>query len=289
MATVLSITDTEILTLARLNLLTGGDAAQAGADVSSVKSYEQEAQEQRIEPVSLSTAALQPLFRRAVAKIIAAEVLEMRARDGSDEGFAGSGVTVAGPSAATDYSRRLRDDAERELGPYLILPPAAGTDPSGVAFREAQAAKLVAETAALAAQLPTIPPRSAADLDRIVAETGRITAEAGKVEYDRARVEADTNKAKSDAVLAQLKAGVIGPEEARTLLGFLGAAPASAGSLSPGEIDARRRSVVNLLDRGLLSGGEAGLSDFLGLPPGVSLVRQVVIPVFTPSEPSGAS
>jgi hypothetical protein len=96
MATVLTITDTEILTLARLNLLTGDDAAQAVADVSAVKSYEQEAQEQRIGTEFLATVSLRPLFRRAVAKIIAAEVLEMRARDGSDEGFVGAGVTVAG-------------------------------------------------------------------------------------------------------------------------------------------------------------------------------------------------
>lgn len=235
MATVLVITDTEILTLARLNLLSGADATLAAADVSAVKSYEQEAQEGRVEAAALSTPALQPLFRRAIAKIIAAELLEMRARDGSDEGFTGAGVMVAGPNPVTDYSRRLRTDGERELAPYLIAPPPGETDLSEIALREARA-----------------------------------------------------GDARSDAVLAQLKAGLVSAEEARTLLGLVGAPPA-AGSLSPAELDARRRTVESLMSRGLLYGDEVGLAEYLGLPGGLSLTRQVVMPAVTPVTPSGAS
>jgi hypothetical protein len=168
----------------------------------------------------------------------------------------------------------LREDAERELGPYLLLPPSGKTDPSEVALREAQAAKVLAETA-------THPAESAAEVAKTDNEAAKILAEIGKVG-------SDAEKAKSDTVLAQLKAGVITADEARMLLGLIGTAPL-ATAIPPQALDARRRSVVNLIDRGLLRGDEAGLSAFLGLPFGVSLARQAILPILTPSEPSGAS
>lgn len=248
MPTVLTITDTEILKLARLPLT--GDAV-AAADVADVRGYEQEAQEGRIEPAALATIALRPLLRRGVAKIIAAEVLEMRARDGSTAGFTGSGVTVGNPPE--DFPRRLREDAEDELAPYLIR---AST------------------------------PASA----REVAEVAKLDAEADKIGFEVGKVENETAKIKSDAVLAQLKAGVITTDEARALLGQPGAAPLPpSGTLTSQQLDARRRLVKDFLDRGLLTGNENGLSAWLGLPPDVVMGRQVVLPAISPSEPSDAS
>ena len=248
MPMVLSITDTEILKLARLPLT--GDAV-AAADVADVRGYEQEAQEGRIEPTALATIALRPLLRRGVAKIIAAEVLEMRARDGSTTGFTGSGVTIGNPPE--DFPRRLREDAEKELAPYLIR--ASG-------------------------------PVSAKE----IAEVAKLDAEADKIGFEVGKVESEATKIKSDAVLAQLKAGVITADEARALLGQTGAAPLPASStLTPQQLDARRRLVKDFLDRGLLTGNENGLSSWLGLPPDMVLGRQVVIPVLAPPYPSPAS
>ncbi len=286
---VLVITDLEVLTLSRL---AAADTV-AAADVAAVKSYEQGAQESRLLPSALATAALGPLLRRGVAKLIAAEVLEMRARDGSLAGFSDSGIVIKDPPR--DYSLRLRQAAEEELGPYLILAPGTAKDAATVVHLTAESAKITAETtlipvagAASVAKLGADASHVAAQTSKIAVDSANVAAVTGRVGDERGRLVADALKLKSEAVLAQLSAGIISIGESRVLLGLIGAAPVAL-SLSSGELDARRRVVKDFTDRGLLVGDEVGLSVWLGLPAGVTLVHPTAGVSVTPGVTSGAS
>jgi hypothetical protein len=133
MATVLTITNSEICKLCRL------DPADptADADATEVKTNAQEAYEAMIRPSALADSALTFLLRRNVAKLLAAEVLAMRRReDGAGESFQGAGVTVGKPD---DFGAQLRAEALADLAPYLLRPSGANVVADGAVAQTSSA------------------------------------------------------------------------------------------------------------------------------------------------------
>ena len=125
MPTQLTITHAEILRLARLD----GGIAQNVTDAVNVLADEQEAIEARLDPTAFTQPGIAALLRRGVAKLLAAELLEMRGREeGASGTFEGLGIRIA---AVPDHVKRLRDEArlalsryERPLLPASVTPTA---------------------------------------------------------------------------------------------------------------------------------------------------------------------
>ena len=177
----------------------------------------------------------------------------MRARDG------------VAPVPGLDYSRRLRADAEEELGPYLIPGFATAKETAEIGKLAADAAKVTAETALVAgrgaadvsklgaetskltaetARVTSEQAKLGAETSKLTAETGRVSdersklvaeasrigAQAGKVSDERARLVARATRDKTEALLAQVEAGVISVAEMRAALGYAGSAPVSVSA-----------------------------------------------------------
>ena len=112
MPTQLIIPADEILRLARLD----GAVVANTLDAASVLADEQEAIEATLDPAAFAQAGLSALLRRNVAKLLAAELLEMRGREeGASGTFEGLGIRIA---AVPDHVRRLRDEARLALSRY---------------------------------------------------------------------------------------------------------------------------------------------------------------------------
>jgi len=110
---VLTITVEEVLRIARLDATNAGDVADAAAVIAD----EQAAQEVLLRPDSLADADAIPLLRRAVAKLLAAELLETRARaEGAGGSFDGLGLSFGPPPPHADS---LRAEARRALASHL--------------------------------------------------------------------------------------------------------------------------------------------------------------------------
>jgi len=231
-AIVLSITASQLLSYARLDILTGTELTQATADANAVLTG-QEGQEKRIKSANLSDLTLRPTLTLGVLMVLAAELLERRTRDGSDKSFTGGGITSSGTNEYTDYSSRLRREGLDILAPYLVLAPTAGESASEVAVRTAQADKLEAETAIVAPVAESEIAKREAEAAKIAAETAkiaderaRLVAQTGAVVDERARLAALADKTRTDAIIAQVAAGILTANEARVELGYIGAVPA---------------------------------------------------------------
>lgn len=145
MAGILFITAAEVGEIARLNI--AGDTT-AAADVDGVLTNEQPAIEAMLDPAAFGDASLTPLLRRNVARLLAAEVLEMRRReegaDGNITATTGIGIAVSG---IPDHAAALRAEAWASLAPWARRVPGAvplSSDPKA-ALAQAQAEKAVAE------------------------------------------------------------------------------------------------------------------------------------------------
>lgn len=121
MAKRLVIAPDEVLKIARLSL---GDA-EAAADVDFVIEFEQEAIEDTLDGAVWNEPERLPLLRRGVAKLLAAETLEMRSREeGASGAFQGAGVSL---SNVPDHAAILRSEARAALAPYRKKRRQAGT------------------------------------------------------------------------------------------------------------------------------------------------------------------
>ena len=119
MPTQLTISQAEILRLARLD----GTVPQNASDATNVLADEQEAIEATLDPAAFTQTGLTALLRRGVAKLLAAELLEMRGReDGASGTFEGLGIRIA---AVPDHVKRLRDEARLALSRYERKPDPA--------------------------------------------------------------------------------------------------------------------------------------------------------------------
>ena len=131
MATLLTITNSEILKLCRLD---PADAV-ADADATEAKNQQQEALERMIKVAAFADTSLTALLRRNVAKLLAAETLAMRYReDGASGSFSGAGVTLSAPP---DLAFALRQEAWEALGPYLARSGGVIVAADGQSAREA--------------------------------------------------------------------------------------------------------------------------------------------------------
>lgn len=118
MAAILSITAAEVGRIARLDVV-GDDVA--AADVAGVIDDEQTAIEALIDPAAFAISAIADLLRRNVAKLLAAEVLEMRRRQAGAAGDLqiGTGSSEVKISKVPDFPAFLRIEANAALKPYL--------------------------------------------------------------------------------------------------------------------------------------------------------------------------
>ncbi|MBC8141544.1 MAG: hypothetical protein H7Y38_08900 [Armatimonadetes bacterium] len=118
MPTQLTISAAEVLRLARLD----AGVAQNATDAAAVLTDEQEAIEATLEPAAFAQTGITALLRRNVAKLLAAELLEMRGREeGASGSFEGLGIRIA---AVPDHVKRLRDEARLALSRYNRAPVA---------------------------------------------------------------------------------------------------------------------------------------------------------------------
>jgi len=132
MATQLTITAAEILRLARLD----AGVAQNATDAANVLTDEQEAIEATLEPTAFAQAGITALLRRNVAKLLAAELLEMRGREeGASGSFEGLGIRIA---AVPDHVKRLRDEARLALSRYVRVTPVTAVVPVAGAVKSVQ-------------------------------------------------------------------------------------------------------------------------------------------------------
>ena len=115
-ATYPPTTAAEVLALTRLDPAD----TQAQTDVATVLAYEPAAQWETLRPDAVGNPALADVLRRGVARLCAAEVLEMRNREeGASGSFAGDGLTLGAPP---DWASLLRAEGRTLLEPYLVQP-----------------------------------------------------------------------------------------------------------------------------------------------------------------------
>lgn len=130
MAVILSVTTGEILKLCRLDT---ADATNI-ADANEVISNQQEAFERLLKPSAFSDSTLTAFLRRNMAKLLAAELLNMKRReDGAATSFQGVGVTVGAPP---NLGQELEAEAWDALAPYRLRLAGANVGPSGAALGE---------------------------------------------------------------------------------------------------------------------------------------------------------
>jgi hypothetical protein len=139
MPTVLTITRGELLAIARL------DAAdvQAQADADYVLAAKQEGTEETVEPAALADLSVRKLLTRNVAKLLAADLIEMRSREeGAGGALSAAGVEIGAPP---DHAARLREEARLALAPYRVPDDAvAATQAKQRASADADRARYVA-------------------------------------------------------------------------------------------------------------------------------------------------
>ena len=119
MPVVYSISASDIAQTARLDLSNAADLA----DAQTILETEQESMETIIRPDFLSDARVMPLIKRQIIKLLAAELIALRAREnaGLDNGtFQGAGILIGrGP----DQAELLRTEARHYLAPFLRRAP----------------------------------------------------------------------------------------------------------------------------------------------------------------------
>ncbi len=120
MPAVLSITPNDVIACARLNAANPADLS----DAQAVLSAEQESLETILRPDALQDARLTPLLKRQIVKLLAAELIAVRARennglDAPGGTFQGAGILVSG---TPDQAALLRAEARHYLAPYLRRP-----------------------------------------------------------------------------------------------------------------------------------------------------------------------
>ena len=124
---ILRITAAEVGQIARLDVASD---TQAASDVELVLECEQDAIEQTLDPWAFGVAAgVGDLLRRNVAKLLAAEVLEMRAREAGASGDVqvGGGSGEIRLSRVPDFPAALRAQANAALVAYRRREPVLPT------------------------------------------------------------------------------------------------------------------------------------------------------------------
>ncbi len=113
MAVTLSITNTEVCNVAAADTTVSANTTRA----TQVIADSQEAFELGLNAVDLANAALVPVLKSGVLRLLAAEFIE---RTGREEGRSGTfqalGITIA---SIPDHVGNLRSEAFRMLSPYL--------------------------------------------------------------------------------------------------------------------------------------------------------------------------